>query len=86
MVRHERDRVMLAALARLRVQDQEILRLAWWEELPHTEIAEILGCSPNAATHRVQRAARRGAKEYQRLDHGHPTVEATRQVRGGEQQ
>jgi len=85
VVRQERDRVMLAAVAQLRPQDQEVLRLAWWEELPYAEIADILGCSPNAATHRVQRAARRVAKEYQRLDHGHPTVEATRQVRGGEQ-
>ena len=86
VVRQERDTVMLAALARLRPQDQEVLRLAWWEELPHAEIADILGCSPNAAAHRVQRAARRVAKEYQRLDHGHSTVEATRQVRGGQQQ
>jgi RNA polymerase sigma-70 factor (ECF subfamily) len=86
VVRQERDRVMLAALAQLRPQDQEVLRLAWWEELPHTEIAYILGCSHNAATLRVHRAARRVAKEYQRLDHGHAAVEATRQVRGGEQQ
>lgn len=87
VVRQERDRVMLAALAELRPQDQEVLRLAWWEELPHAEIANIMGCSQNAATHRIHRAARRVAKEYQRLDHGHHrAVEATRQVRGSEQQ
>ena len=85
VVRQERDRVMLAALAELRPQDQEVLRLAWWEELPHAEIADILGCSQNAATLRVHRAARRVAKEYQRLNHGHPAVEVTRQVRGDEQ-
>lgn len=86
VVRQERDRVMLTALAELRPQDQEVLRLAWWEELPHAEIADILGCSHNAATLRIRRAARRVAKQYQCLDHGHPTVQATRQVREGEQQ
>ncbi len=85
MVRQERDTVMLAALAQLRPQDQEVLRLAWWEELPHAEIAGMLGCSTNAATHRIHRAARRVAKEYQRLDHSNASVEATRQPRGGEQ-
>ena len=85
VVRQERDRVMFAALAELRPQDQEVLRLAWWEELPHAEIADILGCSHNAATLRIHRAARRVAKQYQRLSHGHPTVEATRPLRGGEQ-
>ena len=85
VVRRDRDGVMLAALARLRSQDQEVLRLAWWEELPHTQIASTLGCSPNAATHRIHRAARRVAKEYQRLNHGRPAAEATRQQRGGEQ-
>ena len=85
VVRQERDTVMLAALAQLRPQDQEVLRLAWWEELPHAEIAAMLGCSPNAATHRIHRAASRVAKEYQRLDHGHASVEATRRLRGGDQ-
>jgi RNA polymerase sigma-70 factor (ECF subfamily) len=84
VVRQESDRVMLAALARLRPQDQELLRLAWWEELPHAEIAGVLGCSPNAATHRVQRAARRVAKEYQRLDRGHTAVEQRGTLQGGE--
>ena len=63
---------------------QELLRLAWWEELPHAAIAYLLGCSPNAATHRIQRAAQRVAKEYQRLDHGRSPAAAHRQLRGGE--
>ena len=78
VVRQERAGIMLNAVARLRPQDQEVLRLAWWEELPHAEIAGILGCSPNAASHRIHRAARRVAKEYQRLNHAHPAVEAGR--------
>lgn len=85
VVRRERDHLMLAALAALRPSDQEVLRLAWWEELPHAEIAGIFGCSVNAVAHRVHRAARRVAKEYNRLDHTHIPVEATRkQLRGGE--
>jgi RNA polymerase sigma-70 factor (ECF subfamily) len=84
VVQKEEDRIMFQALARLRPQDQELLRLAWWEELPTTAIADLLGCSPNAATHRIQRAASRVAKEYQRLDHGRPPAGAYPQERGGE--
>jgi RNA polymerase sigma-70 factor (ECF subfamily) len=83
VVRREQDRLMLAALHRLRPDDQEVLRLAWWEELPHAQIAELLGCSVNAVDHRIHRAARRVATEYRRLDH-HNIVEAPRQLRGGE--
>ena len=35
VVRQEQDRTMLAALSRLRPEDQELLRLAFWEQLPH---------------------------------------------------
>ena len=75
VVRGERDATVLAALAELRPEDQELLRLAWWEELPHAEIATLLGCSTDAVTHRIHRAAHRVAKEYQRLDHGHVAAE-----------
>jgi RNA polymerase sigma-70 factor (ECF subfamily) len=85
VVRRERDATILAALAELRPEDQELLRLAWWEELPHAEIAPMVGCSTDAVTHRIYRAAQRVAKEYQRLDRSHETVEMPRQLRGGEQ-
>jgi RNA polymerase sigma-70 factor (ECF subfamily) len=78
-LRREQDRLILAALSALRPVDQEVLRLAWWEELAHTEIADLLGCSVNAVAQRVHRAARRVAKEYNRLDHSHIPVEATQQ-------
>ena len=84
VLRRERDRTMLAALARLRPDDQELLRLAWWDGLPHAQVAEALGCSPQAASQRIHRAARRVAKEYERLDHGHAVAQAQRQLRGGE--
>lgn len=47
------------ALARLRPDDQEVLRLAAWEQLSTGEIAVTLGCSANAAALRLSRARRR---------------------------
>ena len=85
VVRRERDRTMLAALAELRPGDQEVLRLAWWEELSHAEIADVVGCSTQAASQRIGRAVRRVAKEYQRLDHGHTVAGTPQELRGGEQ-
>lgn len=84
VVRKEEDLIMFQALGRLRPEDRELLRLAWWEELPHAAIADLLSCSTNAAAHRIQRAARRVAKEYQRLDHGHTPAGTHRQLGRGE--
>jgi RNA polymerase sigma-70 factor (ECF subfamily) len=47
------------ALARLRPADQEILRLAEWEDLSPGQIAVVMGCSANAASIRLHRAHRR---------------------------
>lgn len=47
------------ALARLRPHDQELLRLVAWEQLSHTEIAQVLGITPNAVAIRIHRARRR---------------------------
>jgi RNA polymerase sigma-70 factor (ECF subfamily) len=46
----------LDALARLKTDDQELLRLVAWEELSHAEIAEVLGISVNAVAIRLHRA------------------------------
>ena len=83
VVRRERDLTMLDALGRLRPDDREVLRLAWWEELPHTEIAALLGGSPQAVSQRIHRAARRVARDFERLDHGHVGAGTHRQLRGG---
>jgi RNA polymerase sigma-70 factor (ECF subfamily) len=48
-----------AALAVLRPEDREVLRLAAWESLAASEIAVVLGCSPNAAALRLSRARAR---------------------------
>ena len=56
-------RTVLAALARLRDVDQEILRLAVWEELPHREIAAVLGGTEASVAVRLHRARNRLARE-----------------------
>jgi RNA polymerase sigma-70 factor (ECF subfamily) len=48
-----------AALASLRDDDQEILRLVAWDGLAPADIAVVLGCSPNAARTRLHRARSR---------------------------
>ena len=73
--RAEYDRV-LAATGRLRPADQEILRLAAWEELPHDQISRLLGCSVAAVDQRLHRARKRLAKEYRKTHApGHPQTE-----------
>ena len=64
----ERDEVgaLSAAFARLREDERELLTLAGWEELGAAEIAEVLGCSRNAARIRLHRARRRLARELGR--------------------
>ena len=47
---------MVDALGQLRPADQEIIRLAGWEELGRDEIAEALQCTPNVVTKRLNRA------------------------------
>ncbi len=63
VVRREADTSVLDALRRLRPTDQEVLRLAVWEELSHREIGELLGCSAHAVDQRVHRAAKRLGRE-----------------------
>lgn len=49
----------IAALARLRPNDQELLRLVAWDDLDQGEIGRVLGISPNAVAIRLYRARRR---------------------------
>lgn len=64
----EFDRV-LAAADRLRSTDREILQLAAWEELPHDQIAQLLGCSVAAVDQRLHRARKRLTKEFSKITH-----------------
>jgi RNA polymerase sigma-70 factor (ECF subfamily) len=59
VVAAEERRMVLAALSRLRESDQEILRLAAWEELPHRDIAGVVGCSESSVAVRLHRARAR---------------------------
>lgn len=54
---------VLDAMGRLSKSDQEIIRLAEWEELTHREIALVLDCSAHAVDQRLHRARRRLGKE-----------------------
>jgi RNA polymerase sigma-70 factor (ECF subfamily) len=67
IVQRSEDRLVLEAARRLRHNDQEILRLAGWEELAHTEIAAMLGISVAAVDQRFSRAKKRLAGEYDKL-------------------
>ncbi len=67
-VRRSGQSLVLEAAARLREPDQEILRLAGWEEMAHGDIASLLGISVAAVDQRFHRAKRRLADEYQKLE------------------
>ncbi|MBA2382797.1 MAG: RNA polymerase sigma factor [Chloroflexi bacterium] len=57
------DSPVLEALARLRPEDQELVRLVAWEGLSHAEAGIVLGISANAVAIRLHRARRRLAQE-----------------------
>lgn len=52
---HAQDRI-LEAMAKLRPDDCEALRLVLWEELSHADAGRVLDCSANAVAIRVHRA------------------------------
>lgn len=70
VVRRAEDRRVIDAAGRLGWADQEILRLAGWERLPHAEIAAVLGISVAAVDQRFHRAKKRLAREYERVPAG----------------
>ncbi len=63
IVRRSEDEEMMSAIGRLRPEDQELLLLAVWEELPRREIAAALKTSPNAVTQRMRRIKKQLAHE-----------------------
>jgi len=68
---------MLTALGTLTDRDQEVLRLTYWEELPHVDIGKILGCSTEAVHVRRYRAEKRLANALAHTGHiqgGRPVV------------
>ncbi len=57
------QRRVLDALARLKPDDQELLRLTTWENLSHRDSSQVLGCSEAAVAVKLHRARARLAKE-----------------------
>jgi RNA polymerase sigma factor (sigma-70 family) len=56
------------ALAELGSAEREVLMMAAWENLPHQEIASVLGISEAASRQRLSRAKRRLEAFYGRAD------------------
>lgn len=59
VVSNAETREVLDALENLSPTDREIVLLVAWEELTREQAALVLGCSPEAAKKRYQRATRR---------------------------
>lgn len=59
--------VAATAFARLGQNEREVLALVAWEGLDAGQIAQVFGCSRNAARIRIHRARRRFARELARL-------------------
>ncbi|MEO3750575.1 sigma-70 family RNA polymerase sigma factor [Streptomyces sp. B6B3] len=53
------DHDLTEAMARLSDTDRELLRLAYWDDLSHGDIAHLLGISPGAVSTRLYRARER---------------------------
>ena len=53
------DHDLTEAMARLSDTDRELLRLAYWDDLSHGDIAQLLGISPGAVSTRLHRARER---------------------------
>lgn len=81
VVASEERWTVLAALGRLRAADQELLRLAVWEELPHRDIAGILGCAESAVAVRLHRARSRLGRELGKEERRRGQEEAGRRGR-----
>ncbi len=69
VIRRAEEHEVLAAIADLSSRDQEVIRLAYWDELPHGQIAELLGCSVGAVDVRLHRAVRRLEKGLRQAGH-----------------
>ena len=69
VLRKEEYAEVLSALGWLPESDQELLRLAIWEELPHAQIGELLGCKVGTVDVRLHRALARLEKGLGQAGH-----------------
>ena len=84
VVRNSEYAAVIDALERMGTHDQELLRLAVWEELPHADIGRILGCSAHAVDQRLYRATKRLSRELRSSGHKHGGPPITAFERGME--
>jgi RNA polymerase sigma factor (sigma-70 family) len=61
--------VLMLALGRLRPDDREVLMLTAWEGLDASQVAAVLGCTPQAVHTRLHRARARLRAELDREIH-----------------
>lgn len=78
VIRSAEDELLLTALSRLRWRDQEVLKLATWEQLSYVSIGELFGIGEAAVRQRVSRARKRLAKELAVLERGSHTTDSRR--------
>lgn len=64
----EPDERVTTALAGLRPEEAELLRLWAWEQLGPSEIAEVLGVTPNAVSIRLHRARGKFVEALRKID------------------
>jgi len=64
----EPDERVTTALAALRPEEADLLRLWAWEQLGPSEIAAVLGTTPNAVSIRLHRARGRFVEELRKID------------------
>lgn len=70
---HDVGDELAAALAQASSADRELLRLAYWDDLPRQEIATVLGISVGAVDTRLHRARQRLRERLAAVSH-HPTT------------
>lgn len=76
------DERVAQALAALRPEEAELLRLWAWEQLGPSEIAEVLGVTPNAVSIRLHRARGKFVDQLRKIDEdaGHGGVREGRET------
>ena len=84
LVRNAEAREALEALALLRPEDQEIVRLRTWEELPNEQIARILGITVRAVESRLNRARRKLSRVLEAPPRHRPKARPLPIEKGGE--
>jgi RNA polymerase sigma-70 factor, ECF subfamily len=75
------DERVAAALEALRPEEADLLRLWAWEQLGPSEIAEVLGITPNAVSIRLHRARGKFVEVMRKMD-GSAGHEEAREGRG----